>query len=415
MTRKLNYPNSALSDSLKLTDDYSAFADIMQAWTYAHWLSRRLCYNHTMEKALVSGREKLDVSVEPLGEADLEWLSLLANRPVDADELANVNANNMLASKGLKDQIDDEVIDARKEFYDKFLGWDNEEHPLHNSYCTFVQLTNGRVNSPLTMIGSLRHLYNSGIHVVKLLNKFPAAISYSQEGVVAKLDNFEQLGIDGVKLVNHHPAAIGYNKESMLAKLDNFEQLGIDGVKLVNRLPAAIGLNQESVAAKLDNFERLGIDGVKLVNRLPAAISLNQEAIALKIQLLWRMGAIQEHPGLLRDTKNVAYILITPIESLMAVADSADIDRPHQIYNQAIQFMKNQGANSAPERKEYIKQHRIELAQNLGWTAIATMSYGGTLGDSEEFFTELNKSLPSIKSTWLFRPSVLYWEYKLTV
>jgi predicted nuclease with RNAse H fold len=228
-----------------------------------------------------------------LSESDLDWLSQLANRPIDPAEITNLNIDLLQTNQHYSKWTDQDAKAAalleRKKFFEGLLNWGDENHPLHQSYEEFLK--NNQMAMPLdTTINTLRFLKNNNINVYKVVNTHPTAISYNQDSIKAKLDNYAQLGIDGVKVVNTLPAAIGYNQDSIKAKLDNYAQLGIDGVNVVNALPSAIGLNQDSIKAILDNYALLGIDGVKVVNTLPAAIGYNQDSIKAKLGNYAQLG-----------------------------------------------------------------------------------------------------------------------------
>lgn len=198
-----------------------------------------------------------------LDAADLVWLEPLAGRELDETDLTPVNHVIATGAKHLTDDIDPDtfssVMKARRVFYEKLLGWDDETHPLHASYQRFVD-RHERLMPLDTALATLRTYHELGLNTAKVINALPAALGLNSDSVRDKVAVLEELGLDATKVINALPAALSYNSDSVRDKVTVLEELGLDAAKVINAHQAALKYNTDSVRGKVAVLEELGLD-----------------------------------------------------------------------------------------------------------------------------------------------------------
>lgn len=138
---------------------------------------------------------------------DMPWLSSLANRQIGEDELTDISKLVKIGSIDLRGDISlettrDDVLSARTAFFGDFLGWNDEQHPLHDAY---KKSLDGTYNPLSKVIGTQRVLQFWKIDPVKVIKKMPSTLGSTPELVYKNLENLQSWEIEPGKAVNKMP------------------------------------------------------------------------------------------------------------------------------------------------------------------------------------------------------------------
>jgi len=287
-----------------------------------------------------------------------------------------VDAGSIHLNENTDPETYQSIMRARSEFFGEVLGWDDENHPLHQAYKKHSEFKNAVVPVD-TFVGSQVVFSDCSLDATKIISACPQAIGLAPESVRAKVDNLSSLGLDATKIINALPQAIGLAPESVRAKVDNLSSLGLDAAKIINAFPAAIGLAPESVRAKVDNLSSLGLDATKIINALPQAIGLAPESVRAKFESLAVAGKIQ--PGDLAaefaswTPSQISDLLVAPIEGIHLFLSERQVDKSElpRIGYRARRYMKKDiGATNAGERKHVYLERLPGIYTALGDVAI---------------------------------------------
>lgn len=346
---------------------------------------------------------------------DQPWLSRLACREVTDDEINKLNAVVEIGSINLitaHDESETEVLGARDLFFSKVLGWEDEDHPLHNSFESFVtthirsmplstviktqQVLNRHdfdvakiVNmhpfvlgySPDSITAKIEYFTDLGINAYKVIDKTPNALGLSQDNIQGKLDNFTELGLDAIKMVNAQPSVLRNNTRTVKAKLNRLTELGLDAVRVANTLPGVLSFNPDSVKTKMDNLTELGLDAARVVNAKPVVLSLNPTGVKLRLQLL--DNYLTANPSLKNHQTFITQSLIRSLESTLIGVSKLDMKSiaPKSLEQQTRKLMGDLGIQpTTTSRKEYLRQHQDELHRSVGCLAVKVSRYAKAEG-----------------------------------
>jgi len=223
-----------------------------------------------------------------------------------------VDAGSIHLNENTDPETYQSIMRARSEFFGEVLGWDDENHPLHQAYKKHSEFKNAVVPVD-TFVGS---------QVV-----------------------FSDCSLDATKIISACPQAIGLAPESVRAKVDNLSSLGLDATKIINALPQAIGLAPESVRAK---FESLAVAGKIQPGDLAAEFAS------------WTPSQISD-------------LLVAPIEGIHLFLSERQVDKSElpRIGYRARRYMKKDiGATNAGERKHVYLERLPGIYTALGDVAI---------------------------------------------
>jgi len=286
-------------------------------------MTNRGTYPHSPE---LSGRNDL-----LLTHTDVVWLSELACREIDEQDLERANSVLPQGSVHLRDDPGSQrainpgqrqaTIEARTTFFEEVLGWSDEKHPLHGVYTALtatlpytrpldtvvgffracheadLKLADVVRKAPKLMtLGSdgmhehINELARLGLDIPGAVNTHPQLLSYSPELIREKISFLELLRIDAHRVVRASPSILGFNVASLARKVNNLRQLGLDAERVVAAHPAVLTVGIEFVHEKLKQLEQFGLDAVKVTNTLPQAINLSAESITQRINNFAEQG-----------------------------------------------------------------------------------------------------------------------------
>ena len=131
-------------------------------------------------------------------ESDGDWMAQLAGFEFDANWLARINERIGLGSAWMHKHeydLDPEVIDARKEFYEDVLNWGDSRHPLHASYESLKRLEPTTV--PLaTFIGTQRVLSSRNVDAAKIIRRDESVLKVGPRSMEERILAIEKIGLD---------------------------------------------------------------------------------------------------------------------------------------------------------------------------------------------------------------------------
>lgn len=221
----------------------------------------------------------------PLGQSDISWMSTVANRDIDANDLSHVELLRKLDDpiKGSKwdEETREDIKTVRNIFYKDILGLESENHPLHHPYeVARTSRNNGEYFNPSVdnFIGTQRLYEHYGVDTSKLFKQTPlAAFTYTPEKVGSTLAAMEDNELDPAAILSRVPAAISFPAEKISDKITYLKELNIDAVKAINKAPNLLRKSEEYITERMELFQSLGLNGSKIINEMPAIIGLSDE------------------------------------------------------------------------------------------------------------------------------------------
>ena len=347
----------------------------------------------TADVVVDDDEERVETDIPRLTLDDKKWIEALAFRDVEDEELESVNRVIETGSRWISRDTDpdtvNEVVRARKRYFEDLLGWGDEQHPLHGAYITFSD-DKTALNPLNTQIKLQRMYYDLGIDAPKVLMVSPYNLTYSADGIKQKFENLATKGVNAAEAFNEYPRLLQNSPENLSEKIDNIASHGIDAVQLVNKAPGILGYSPEAFNKQVTEIEALGIDAIRMAAKHPQTLSLRIDSLASRVETLKSLGLdadkmINGFPGILAVTEDtiknkVAFLNELGLDTSKVLAASPAIlsrstesikERVHWLNDLGIDAIKTiNSANAAISVSAESIQEKIDAINGLGIDAV---------------------------------------------
>lgn len=308
--------------------------------------------------------ERIETDIPQLTQNDKKWIEALAFRHVEDEELESVNRVIETGSRWISRDTDpdtvNEVVRARKRYFEDLLGWGDEQHPLHGAYVTFSD-DKTALNPLNTQIKLQRMYYDLGIDAPKVLTVSPYNLTYAADSIKQKFDNLATRGINAAKAFNEYPRLLQNSPENISEKIDNLTSHGIDAVQLVNKAPGILGYSPEAFNKQITEIEALGIDAIRMAARHPQTLSLRIDNLASRVEALRSLGI--DASKIINDFPGILAISAETVQNKVSFLNELGVDTPKVLA--ASPVILSRSTESVEERFHWLNSLGIDAIKTI--------------------------------------------------
>jgi hypothetical protein len=291
---------------------------------------------------------------------------------LDPSLLETIEVGSCKLNKHSTPAVCETVTDARRKFYGRVLGWDDESHVCNKSYKKFLAKHTHLI--PInTFIDAQMELASHGIDGKSTFSRSYIMINQTADSIREHISNFSKYELDSARIMNACPPILCLTSDNIDHKWKNLENAGLDPADVVSRHPKTLYLSSDTVTSKLAAFKNLGFDEVRLVSTYPPILSRSVDAISMKLSLLQEYDAI-EHVGDLNslDERQIGNFCSLPIDSLIAYLTAVEPEPAIVMASLRIARSSLHGRKirNQQERKSYLISKITKVYNTLGKHAV---------------------------------------------
>lgn len=167
---------------------------------------------------------------EPLDDKDFVWLEPFRGRNIAPEELETTNTLINVGSLDLRKINDpvirEEVIDARRTFFGKWLGWEDETHPMNGAYRVFLN-HHKRLGPPGTFVDTQRVLHKAGVDGFHATRLNPVILWKGSNNVKSWTTAMAEQGYTVGKLVKEQPNLLNQPHSKLIWRTSRLLKAGV--------------------------------------------------------------------------------------------------------------------------------------------------------------------------------------------
>lgn len=193
-------------------------------------------------------------------DVDMGWMTNLAgHEAVDVDRVQKLAVIGSLTLKKGYDERKDTILSAREEFFEKVLGFGDEDHPGYKTYQKFKS-TRPQLIPISSFAKTQKLLLGEGLDPLYVFKSCERAMSLGFEGLTERFANVRSLGLDVKATFKNAPWSLTASPEriqNVFSTIDSFD--GIDAKKVLRRHPKLITTNPEKTRERIEFLLAQGI------------------------------------------------------------------------------------------------------------------------------------------------------------